>query len=190
MKRLVLALALSLAIVGVYAQEHLSFKGIPIEGSMTSFCKKLQEKGFTKVGSENNTMMFTGDFTGKQAYVGVASTADGKNVYSVIVLFDSSHEWNDLVATYSYYKILYTQKYREPYECIEKNNSRVDSNTALMLELAEGKVTWESVWVAPGGTIILSINNQMNAVMEGYVGIAYIDAHNNETKMQSDLEDI
>lgn len=28
-------------------QEHLSFKGVPIEGSITSFCQKLKAKGFT-----------------------------------------------------------------------------------------------------------------------------------------------
>lgn len=29
------------------AQPHLSFKGIPITGSMTSFCQQLKAKGFT-----------------------------------------------------------------------------------------------------------------------------------------------
>ena len=38
------------AVINIMAQEHLSFKGIPIEGSMTAFCQKLKAKGFTQMG--------------------------------------------------------------------------------------------------------------------------------------------
>ena len=44
------------------AQEHLSFKGISIEGSMESFCEKLADKGFTELRNDGNTTLFTGDF--------------------------------------------------------------------------------------------------------------------------------
>lgn len=104
MRRILLSLALSLIMVGAFAQEHLSFKGIPIEGSMTSFCQKLISKGFNKIGTDNNITLFVGDFTGRQATVGVAATDDGNNVHSVVVLFDQSGEWNTLVNTYDYYK--------------------------------------------------------------------------------------
>ena len=53
------------AVINIMAQEHLSFKGIPIEGSMTAFCQKLKAKGFTQMGRDNNVTMFTGDFTGR-----------------------------------------------------------------------------------------------------------------------------
>lgn len=73
---------------------------------MTSFCQQLEDKGFTKIGSDNNITRFVGDFTGRQAYVEVGATEDGKNVYSVVVLFESSGEWNTLVSTYDYYKFI------------------------------------------------------------------------------------
>jgi hypothetical protein len=56
--------------------EHLTFKGIPIEGSMTEFCQKLKSKGFTSIGSENNLALFMGDFTGRNATIGVTATDD------------------------------------------------------------------------------------------------------------------
>ena len=65
------------AVINIMAQEHLSFKGIPIAGSMTAFCQKLNAKGFTQMGRDNNVTMFTGDFTGRQAKVGVGATDDG-----------------------------------------------------------------------------------------------------------------
>ena len=94
MKRISVTLMLLLAVICVMAQEHLSFKGIPIEGSMTTFCQKLKAKGFTSIGRDNNITLFTGDFTGRKATVGVTATDDGKNVFAVIVFFDPSGEWN------------------------------------------------------------------------------------------------
>ena len=67
MKKLLITLTMLFAVINIMAQEHLSFKGIPIEGSMTAFCQKLKAKGFTQMGRDNNVTMFTGDFTGRQA---------------------------------------------------------------------------------------------------------------------------
>lgn len=66
MKKLIVSFAFVLIALTSYAQsssEHLTFKGIPIEGSMTEFCQKLKSKGFTSIGSENNLALFMGDFT-------------------------------------------------------------------------------------------------------------------------------
>lgn len=187
-KHLLILLLCCFAICG-FAQEHLSFKGIPIEGSMTAFCQKLKAKGFTQIGRENNVTMFTGDFTGRQATVGVAATDDGNSVHSVVVvLFDQSGEWNTLVNTYDYYKELYTRKYGEPTACREHNPSRQDSNISLMYELGQGTVTYASAWNVTGGTIELSIEKA--GFSDGMVVVKYRDAQNVETKIQKDLEDI
>lgn len=189
MKRILLTLALSLIVVGAFAQEHLSFKGIPIEGSMSSFCQKLQSKGLTKLGSDNNITLFVGDFTGRQATIGVGATDDGKNVHSVVVIFDASDDWKNLVGTYDYYKDLYTRKYGKPTVNRENNPSRSDSNTMLMHELTQGTVTYASAWEVTGGTIELSIEKS-DSYGKGMVLIKYRDALNIETKIQNDLNDI
>lgn len=114
MRKILITLTVLFAAIDIMAQEHLSFKGIPIEGSMTDFCQKLKTKGFTSIGRENNITLFSGDFTGREATVGVTATDDGKNVFAVVVLFDPSEEWNTLVNTYDYYEDLYTRKYGKP----------------------------------------------------------------------------
>ena len=189
MKKLIFTLVLMLATTNLMAQEHLSFKGIPIEGSITEFCKKLEAKGLTSMGTEDNVTLFTGDFTGREATIAVAATDDGKNVFSVVVLFDSSEEWNTLVNTYDYYKDLYTRKYDKPAKSKEKNPSYSDSNTSLMLELEQGKVVWGSAWKVTGGDIELSIEKS-SKMFQGMVMIRYRDAQNVEAKIQRDLEDI
>ena len=190
MKKILASLAVFLAAINIMAQEHLSFKGIPIEGSMTEFCQKLKTKGFTSIGQENNISLFTGDFTGREATVGVTATDDGKNVFAVVVLFDPSEEWNTLVNTYDYYKDLYTRKYGKPTANIENNPSRSESNSMLMYELRQGTVTYASAWSVTGGTIELSIEKSNLSYGDGMVLIKYRDALNIETKVQNDLNDI
>ena len=155
---------------------------------MTAFCQKLKTKGFTQTGRDNNVTLFTGDFTGRQATIGVGSTDDGNSVHSVVVIFDESREWNTLVNTYDYYKELYSRKYGNPSACKEYNPSHYDSNTMLMHELSQGTVTYASVWTATGGTIEMSI--EKSGYSDGVVVIRYRDAQNVETKIQKDLEDI
>ena len=65
MRKFLITFTVLFAVINIMAQEHLSFKGIPIEGSMTVFCQKLKVKGFTSIGSDNNLTLFTGDFTGR-----------------------------------------------------------------------------------------------------------------------------
>lgn len=189
MKRITLTLVVFVAAICAVAQEHLSFKGIPIEGSLTAFCQKLKGEGFTAIGSDNNTTIFTGDFTGRNATVGVIATDDGKNVFSVVVLFDSSKEWNNLVSTYDYYKDLYTRKYGEPAFSKESNPASSDSNIALMMEVNEGRVVYCSTWDVVGGEIDLSIKKS-TGIYEGMVVIRYRDSQNLENKIKNDLDEI
>lgn len=189
MRKLVITFTMLFAVISLMAQEHLSFKGIPIEGSMTVFCQKLKAKGFTSIGSENNLTLFTGDFTGRNATVGVTATDDGKDVFAVVVLFDPSGEWNALVNTYDYYKDLYTRKYGKPSISKEKNPALSDSNTALMAEVHQGTVVYGSAWEVTGGDIQLSIEKS-SGVYKGMVMIRYRDSQNVEAKIQNDLNDI
>lgn len=189
MKRILISFALTLIMVSGYAQEHLSFKGIPIEGSMTSFCQKLQSKGLTKLGTDNNITLFVGDFTGRQATIGVGATDDGENVHSVVVCFDESKDWKHLVETYDYYKDLYTRKYGKPTSDIEKIPNHYYDNMMLMRGLTQGTVTYESAWDVTGGKIKLSIEKS-DSYGEGVVFIKYQDAINIENKIQKDLNDI
>ena len=189
MKNLIFSLVLLFAVASVQAQEHLLFKGIPIEGSMTEFCQKLKDKGFTSIGREGNTALFVGDFTGRDATVGVAATDDGENIFAVVVFFDPSDEWKSLVKTYDYYKDLYVRKYGKPQFVKENNPATSDSNTALMGAVHQGKVVYGSSWQVKGGEIQLSIEKS-SGFYEGMVVIRYRDSQNVENKIKKDLEDI
>lgn len=196
MKRILFfALAAIIAVMAMAqdAKPHLQFKGIPIQGSISAFCQKLQNKGFTPLRStDKNVRIFKGDFTGRKSTVGVVATEDGKNVFSVVVFFDETEEWNTLVSTYDHYKDLYTTKYGQPAECVEDNPGLESShvtNTGLMSEVYQGRVTWTSQYVAEGGKIQLSIEKG-SGIYTGFVMIKYQDSQNIEQKRQNDLDDI
>lgn len=192
MKRVIALLAFMVVALTSYAQsnaEHLTFKGVPIKGSMAEFCQKLQTKGYTSIGREESAALFVGDFAGRHATIGVTATDGGREVFAVVVFFDSSREWNTLVSTYDYYKDLYSRKYGSPAILKEVNPAYFDSNSALMAELSEGTVVWASLWEAPGGEIELSIEST-SEYCEGMIMICYRDAQNEEAKIQNDLEDI
>lgn len=189
MKKILIALTALFAAINIMAQEHLTFKGIPLEGSMTEFCQKLKAKGFTSIGHKNNMTFFTGDFTGREATVGVTATDDGKNVFAVLVFFDPSGKWNTLVNTYNYYKDLYIRKYGEPANSKEENPAYTNSNTALMHEVYQGTVEYYSEWKVKGGDIQLSIEKS-SGLYEGMVMIRYRDSQNVENKIKNDLDDI
>lgn len=198
MKRLLSFFFVTLTAFVVMAQDakpHLQFKGIPIQGSISAFCQKLQAKGFTPLRStEKNVRIFKGDFTGRKSTVGVVATDDGKNVFGVTVLFDESEDWNTLVSTYDHYKDLYTTKYGNPSDCKEYNPAlekryRDPSNIELMYELFQGTVSWASIYKAEGGNIELSIKKG-TGFHTGVVIIKYRDKQNIEQKRQNDLDDI
>lgn len=189
MKKLFLSFILCVFAICAYAQEHLSFNGIPMDDSLNSFCQKLADKGFTQIGIDNNVTLFTGVFTGRQATVGIGATDDGINVLSVVVLFEASKEWDTLVNTYDYYKEIYTRKYGKPSISKENNLAPINTNSVLMSGLHHGTVNYISKWEVPGGTIQLSIEKYTENY-KGIVSIVYLDSQNFESKIQSDLEEI
>lgn len=173
----------------VNASEHLSFKGIPLEGSVYSFCQKLKAKGFMMVESDANVQVLSGPFTGNHAIVCVVSAENSDDVFSVVVLLDDSDRWDTLVETYNYYKDLYTEKYEKPSQCVETiPEYLMGSNSMLMYALKEGTIKYECVFNAPGGTIKISIGT--NGDNTGNIVIIYLDTLNISSKRQSDLDDI
>lgn len=190
MRQFLLALVLLFSMIYGFAQEHLSFKGIPIEGNLEQFCKKLEADGFTKITSERDIAVFTGYFASQFVQVGVGATDDGQNVHTVGVLFDESDEWNLLVNTYDYLKSLYTRKYGDPKVSIENNPSSSDNNVSKMFKLSSGEVTYGSGWQLKEGSIELLIEKSATTYGYGNVKVFYRDTQNIEARIQNDLNDI
>lgn len=100
--------------------EHLTFKGIPIDGPLKQFATKLKNAGFKPIGSKDSGI-FQGEFSGfKDCTVFVFTSYNSDNVWSVGVLFPESDDWNNLEGTYLDLKDALTKKYGNPFKCIEE----------------------------------------------------------------------
>lgn len=87
------------------ASSPLSFKGIPITGSLSAFGNKLVSAGFRNNG--NGT--YTGDFAG---YSGCKVTPSGNNpVQEVRIDFPVISDWDSLEKAYDSLQASLTQKY-------------------------------------------------------------------------------
>ena len=94
----------------------LSFKGIPMTGSLSSFCTELVRAGF----KNNGDGTYTGDFAG---YSGCTVTPYGSNpVQEVRVDFPVITDWDKLEKAYDSLQASLTQKYgKEPKTATNSN---------------------------------------------------------------------
>ena len=103
--------------ISCYAQEHLSFMGIPITGTITSFQNKLIAKGCTLL--KNNKILptgvrgFKGVFAGKDCEIFVWFNNRTKIVYSMRAVTDSESDLDEVHNTFYYFKNRLSQKYLE-----------------------------------------------------------------------------
>ena len=105
----------------VFAQEHLSFKGVAIDGTLNSYVTKMRAKGFSSISSTNGIALLKGDFAAHKSCTIVVATMQNKDLVSRIgVMFPEQEQWQYLYGDYSELKNLLTIKYGEPTNCIEE----------------------------------------------------------------------
>lgn len=141
----------------------LSFKGIPMSGSLSAFGTELVRAGFKNAG--NGT--YTGDFAG---YSGCKVTPSGSNpVQEVRVDFPVISDWDALEKAYDGLQASLTQKYgMEP-------RTTANSNVAVY-DLPGGTITLDadvkdrSTW-----HVILKYTNALTTASTGTLGSNPID---------------
>ena len=96
MKRYLLIIAFISLMIGMNAQEHLSFKGIPIDGSLSQFVNKLEQEGYALVytNDEGDACVLRGTFAGySNCNVYVISTEKSHIVWDVTVMLPEQTSW-------------------------------------------------------------------------------------------------
>ncbi len=80
----VLAATISLSAFTQTTSEHLTFKGVPIDGTLNQFVSKMKAAGFTSEGVQDGTAVLSGDFAGYKECIIVVSTLQNKDLVSTI----------------------------------------------------------------------------------------------------------
>lgn len=172
-KFLVLLLACLLSTT-VYAQEHLTFKGIPIDGNLNSFVSKLKAQGWNGVEVNEENAILEGIFGGESCKLLLYSTKSTKTVYQAVVILNNDSSWSSLKTTYNEYKALLKSKYGKgtSYEFFTSPYEEGDGYE--MSALRNDKCTYATTHDVPNGTITLFIVSAYN----GSVALYYVDKLN------------
>lgn len=88
---------------------HITFKGVPLNGSIEKVRAKIINAGF-----DNDGESLTGQFAGLKVKIYVGGNEELNNVYSVIVVSEQERSWESLKSKYLKVRELYIRKYGDP----------------------------------------------------------------------------
>lgn len=176
MKKFLMFLSVCLFSITAYAQEdHLTFKGISLDGPLDQFSSELKSKGFSTVDSGADYAIFEGDFGGEDCTITIFATPESKIVYQAVVKINES-SWATLKSTYNEYKTLLRSKYGkgESYEDFESPYYEGDGYEMTAVRI--GKCNYFTKYELTNGKIIVAITK----IDKGSVLLYYTDSINDK----------
>lgn len=188
MKRHTLSLKATLAImimltvsVITFAQkptsQHLTFKGVPITGTLIDYVFKMKQNGFSHIATKDGTAILKGDFAGyKNCVVGVSTLKQKDLVHQIAVVFPDRETWSTLYGNYSSLKELLTEKYGKPSTEVEKFDDERQDDHNKMYQVQFDRCKYYSIWQTEQGDIEVSIEH--NSITSCFVKLAYLDKIN------------
>lgn len=188
---LIFVLTTTTSFVQAQSSEHLTFKGVPIDGTLNQYISKMKQNGFTHLGTEDGTAILNGDFAGyKSCYIGVSTLKQKDLVHRIAVMFPEHKTWSTLSGNYFDLKEMLTEKYGEPSDVIEKFDTYSDprDDSSKMHEVKFDNCKYYSIWNTDKGEIQLSIEHE--SVIRCFVRLAYFDKINSETIRKEALKDL
>ena len=170
--------------------EHLSFKGVPIDGKLNHYVQEMRQKGFTLIKTGKSEAILRGDFAGiKDCEVGVYTLDAVDLVSSIGVIFPSQITWARLESDYQALKRNLTTKYGRASECVEKFDYKyIDDDDDRLYALKFDKCRYYTIWTTELGDIELSL--QRDDYRHCYVFLKYYDRINGEAIQNVIMEDL
>jgi len=191
MKRIYCFLLAMSLMLGAMAQEHLTFKGVPINGTLKSYTDAMVKAGFHYEGTQDGISMLSGDFAGYKDCVILVSTLDNCDVVSrIAVIFPEKETWTSVLGDYEQLKTMLTEKYGTPSESRERFDDHVGgSNISYLYALHQDRYVWYTLFSTELGDIELSIVPGAK-YDEACVRLVYQDKKNHEKVRQSAMDDL
>lgn len=194
MKKKLLTLMVCMITLTTFAQtesSHLSFKGVPIDGTLNEYVQKMKQKGFDYIETKDGIAILTGDFAAyKGCTVGVATLKQKDLVSKITVIFPNCETWSSLANNYFSLKEMLTEKYGEPADVTERFQSYLEprDDNDRMLDVKMDRCTYVTTFETPKGDIQLIINH--NGGMSCFVTLSYFDKINGEVIRAKAMEDL
>lgn len=171
--------------------EHLSFKGVPIDGTLKSYTEAMKSAGFTYLGTQDGVSLLQGDFAGyRGCTIGVSTLKKLDLVSTIGVIFPEQETWSSLYSNYSFLKEMLTKKYGTSSDEAERfdSYSTPDDDNSRMHELKMDRCKYYTIFSTPKGDIELSL--QHNGVYSCFVLLKYYDKINTGKVQEDALNDL
>ena len=173
------------------SSEHLTFKGVPIDGTLNEYVSKLKRSGLTHIGIENGIAMLKGDFAAyKNCIIGVSTLKQKDLVSKIAVIFPECDTWSSLSNNYFNLKEMLTEKYGEPSESVEEfqSYSQPSDDYSKMHEVGMNRCTYYTTYETGKGSIQLSIEN--DGFTTSFVQLMYFDKINGDIIRAKAIDDL
>lgn len=191
-KHLTLFFACILFAGATFAQQHLSFKGVPIDGTLKAYTEAMVKAGFRYEGTQDGVALLSGDFAGyKNCIVGVSTLKNCDVVNHIAVLFPDRDTWSSLLGDYEHLKEMLTEKYGTPSDSQEKFTGYVgdNHNGLIMHALKAGEYVWYTTFTTELGDIELTIMSGTE-YDTGCVRLSYYDKANSDKVRKAAMDDL
>ncbi len=170
--------------------KHLTFKNVPIDGTLEQFVARMVQHSFKKQYQNNGNAMLKGDFAGFKDCRIIVSTIDGIDlVSSITVLFPSREKWSDLEQDYYNLKEMLTSKYGTPAKHSEHfaKDACIFDDDWKLISLNHGKCYYKSHYATGKGDIDLMIDYDE---YDTYVSLTYQDKINGAAVKNHAINDL
>ncbi len=161
MKKVLFTIIAAILSITAFAQsEHLTFKGVPIDGTLNQFVTKMKTAGFTGGIDKNGMALLKGDFAGYKGCLIIVSTLQNKDLVNTIgVLFPKCSNWSTLEGNYYKLKEMLTTKYGEPDEEVEEFQHPYSANddNSRMFELKMDRCNYYTLFRTKKGNLVLKL---------------------------------
>lgn len=200
-KLLTMALCLFISIAAFSqsesAEQHMTFMGIPIDGTIDEFTKRLNEKRQFAIDynySHTNVRVLKGFFGGTDNCRTsiLHKPVKGEDlVYSVSVDFPEYDNWDLLESSYLFVKEMLINKYGSTNDCTESfvTDKKDLTNDEKMILLKENKCNYKTTFIFPSlGMITLYIRhfNPLPNYDRYFVSLFYYEYLNSQ-KVKSEI---
>lgn len=171
--------------------QHLSFKGVPIDGTLKAYIDAMKSAGFTYMTTQDGIALLKGDFAGYNGcIIGVSTLKKMDLVSAVGVIFPELDTWLGLYDNYIFLKDMLTKKYGKPSDEVERFDSYSEprDDGSRMTQVWLDKCKYYTIFSTPKGNIELSIEH--NNVTSCFVLLKYYDKINTNAIQEDAMNDL
>lgn len=157
---------------------HLTYKGIPITGSVGHFHNELERKGFTAVKDDKDAVAYhKGVFASYRVKVTTLFTPLSNTIYGTYTYLDEHGLWKEIQTDFDTFKYHLTEVYGEPSSLKEEfQGPYIKGDGYSIKALSEGKVNFKGEWNLDNGTIRITVIQTSQGL--GCLLIEYMDKEN------------